>query len=281
MPSRNCSTTTSFAAQLRELLEVCSDIQRLTTRVSTARASPKELAAIARTLRKLPAVKAKLGRETISSVQDLEQRLELCPDVRELLDSALTDDPPHVAKDGGVIKAGYNAELDELRTLTSEGKNWIARYQAQEITRTGISSLKVGFNQVAGYYIEITQRQRRQGAARLRAQGDAQERRALHHARPQGIRGEGPERGGQEPGAGTATVPPGARQVAAQTPRLLHAAEVLATVDFLAALAELAPRCAITSAPNSLPEPTLDIRGWPPPGARSACCRPAPSCPTT
>src|SRR4029077_8875855 len=59
-------------------------------------------------------------------------------------------------KDGGVICPGYSAELDELRNLTSEGKNWIARYQAQEITRTGIASLKVGFNQVHGYYIEVT-----------------------------------------------------------------------------------------------------------------------------
>ncbi|HVL13602.1 MAG TPA: DNA mismatch repair protein MutS, partial [Gemmata sp.] len=139
--------------QLRELLEACADIQRLTTRVSTARATPKDLAAIARTLRRLPGLKAKLAGRKSALLQDLEKRLELCPDVRELLDKSLTDDPPYVAKDGGVIRPGFSAELDELRTLTSEGKNWIARYQAQEITRTGIASLKVAYNQVAGYYI--------------------------------------------------------------------------------------------------------------------------------
>jgi DNA mismatch repair protein MutS len=140
----------------RGQLEECSDIQRLTTRVSTARANPKDLAAIARTLRRLPALKAKLAGRRAPLLQELEQRLELCPDIRELLDKALTDDPPYLAKDGGVIRPGFSAELDEFRNLTTEGKNWIARYQAQEITRTGIASLKVGFNQVAGYYIEVT-----------------------------------------------------------------------------------------------------------------------------
>jgi len=89
--------------QLRELLEACSDIQRLTTRVSTARANPKDLGAIARTLRMLPAVKAKLAGRRAALLQDLEKRLELCPDIRELLDKALTDDPPYIAKDGGTI----------------------------------------------------------------------------------------------------------------------------------------------------------------------------------
>src|SRR5204862_5405215 len=83
-------------------------------------------------------------------------RLELCPDLRQALDSALVDDPPLSPRDGGVIREGFDASLDELRGIARGGKEWIARFQAEEITRTGIGSLKVGFNQVFGYYIEIT-----------------------------------------------------------------------------------------------------------------------------
>ncbi len=245
--------------QLRELLEACSDIQRLTTRVSTARATPKELAAIARTLRKLPGVKAKLAGRKSPLLQDLERRLELCPDVRELLDKALTDDPPYIAKDGGVIKAGYNAELDELRTLTSEGKNWIARYQAQETTRTGIASLKVGFNQVAGYYIEVTHANAskvppdyiRKGTLKNaeryitpvlkeyeeKVLSAEDKRKALELQLFLQIRD----------------------QVAAQTPRLLNAADVLAAADFLAALAELAALRNYVR-PVLVEEPTIEIK---------------------
>jgi DNA mismatch repair protein MutS len=245
--------------QLRELLEACSDIQRLTTRVSTARANPKELAAIARTLRKLPAVKAKLAGRKSPLMQDLEGRLELCPDVRELLDKALADDPPYVAKDGGVIKAGYNTELDELRTLTSEGKNWIARYQAQEITRTGIGSLKVGFNQVAGYYIEIT------NANASKVPPDYIRKGTLKNAE----RYITPVLKEYEEKVLSAEDKSKALelqlflqirdQVAAQTPRLLNAADVLAAVDFLAALAELAALRNYVR-PVLVEEPTIDIK---------------------
>src|SRR5206468_116007 len=78
---------------VREHLESCADVQRLTTRVSTAKAGPRDLSAIARTLRRLPAVKAKLAGRRAPLLQDLEKRLELCPDIRELLDKALEDDP--------------------------------------------------------------------------------------------------------------------------------------------------------------------------------------------
>src|SRR5205814_6033583 len=89
-------------------------------------------------------------------LRDLESRLELCPDLREALDAALVDDPPPSPHEGGVIREGYDRDLDELRHIARDGKEWIARFQAQEVTRTGIASLKVGFNQVFGYYIEIT-----------------------------------------------------------------------------------------------------------------------------
>ncbi len=226
--------------QLRELLEACSDIQRLTTRVSTARANPKDLGAIARTLRKLPAVKAKLTGRRSALLQDLEKRLELCPDIRELLDKALTDDPPYIAKDGGTIKAGYNAELDELRTMMTEGKNWIARYQAQEITRTGIASLKIAYNQVAGYYIEVT------NANASKVPEDYKRKGTLKNAEryittvlkeyEEKILSADDKSKALELQLFLAV----RDQVAAQTPRLLNAADVLAAADFLASLAELA-----------------------------------------
>src|SRR6185436_3091526 len=89
-------------------------------------------------------------------LNDLESRLELCPDLREALDSALADDLPNTPREGGVIRRGYDADLDELHGIASSGKEWIANFQADEVRRTGIGSLKVGYNQVFGYYIEIT-----------------------------------------------------------------------------------------------------------------------------
>src|SRR5262249_25539459 len=86
----------------------------------------------------------------------LESRLELCPDLRAALDAALVDDPPLAAREGGIIRPGYALDLDELRQIARGGKEWIARFQAEQIERTGINSLKVGFNKVFGYYIEIT-----------------------------------------------------------------------------------------------------------------------------
>jgi DNA mismatch repair protein MutS len=245
--------------ELRELLEACSDIQRLTTRVSTARANPKDLAAIARTLRKLPGLKAKLAGRRSALLQDLEKRLELCPDIRELLDKSLTDDPPYIAKDGGVIRPGYNAELDELRTLMSEGKNWIARYQAQEITRTGIASLKIAYNQVAGYYIEVTHANASKVPADYVRKGTLKN--AERYITP--VLKEYEEKvlsADDKSKALELQLFLAIRdQVAAQTPRLLNAAEVLAAVDFLAALAELAAARNYVR-PVLVDDPILDIR---------------------
>ena len=153
---RNCWTNTACAASCASSWARRHDLQRLTARVSTGRASPRDLAAVGRTLRLLPRIKAKITARTVGAAARLEARLELCPDLREPLDAALVDEPPLTAQEGGVIRRGYDAELDELRDIARGGKDWIARFQADEITRTGIASLKVGFNQVFGYYIEIT-----------------------------------------------------------------------------------------------------------------------------
>jgi len=142
--------------ELRDRLGEAYDLQRLTARISTGRASPRDLAGVARTLRLLPSIKAKVTARSAPLLCDLEARLELCPDLREALDAALVDEPPLSPREGGVIRAGHDPELDRLGAITRDGKGWIAKYQTDEIARTNIPSLKVGYNQVFGYYIEIT-----------------------------------------------------------------------------------------------------------------------------
>jgi len=149
-------TEHTFRNQLREQLRQMPDLARLATRASTGRANPRDLSAIASGLRLLPRIKALLTARRAVLLRELESRLDLCPDLRHLLDRALADDPPISPREGGVIREGYSEELDRLRDVNRGGKEWIARFQAREIERTGIPSLKVGFNKVFGYYIEVT-----------------------------------------------------------------------------------------------------------------------------
>jgi DNA mismatch repair protein MutS len=231
---------TSTRGELRDLLGQVPDLERLTTRVSTNRASPKDLCGVGRALRLLPKIKAKVAGRSAKLLNELEGRLELCPDLRELLDRALADDPPYQAKDGGVIREGYSSELDELRRLAREGKDWLARYQAEQITKTGIPSLKVGFNSVHGYYIEVTH------AHQAKVPADYTRRQTLKNAE----RYITPELKEYEEKVLTAQERAIAlevelfdkvrNQIAAQTHRILNTAEVLAALDFLTSLAELA-----------------------------------------
>ena len=150
----------ALAAALREALRNVYDLERLLARVTTGRASPRDLSFVGRTLGKLPAIKAKLTARRSQSLNQLEAALDLCPELRAQLDAALEDDCPLLSREGGFIRAGFRTELDELRELMSGGKQWIAAYQAAEIERTGIPTLKVGFNKVFGYYLEVTHAQR-------------------------------------------------------------------------------------------------------------------------
>jgi DNA mismatch repair protein MutS len=225
---------------LREALGAVQDMQRLTARLSTGRATPRDLGAIARTLRLLPQVKAKITARRATLLQELEHDLELCPDVRAALDAALVDDPPNTAKEGGVIRSGCDAALDELRQISRGGKEWMARFQAQEIARTGIGSLKVGYNQVFGYYIEITHTHAH------KIPSDYQRKQTLKNAERY-ITAELKE---YEEKILSAEDKIKQReyelfialrdQAAAQTQRLLQTGDVLARLDVLAALAELA-----------------------------------------
>jgi len=141
---------------LRDELRGVYDVERLLARVTTGRCSPRDLRFIGRTLEGLPKIKAKLAARKSSLLQRLEVELDLCPDVRSRLETALVDDCPLAAKDGGFIKQGFSKDLDNLRELAAGGKQWIAQYQAKIAEEIGIPNLKVGYNKVFGYYIELT-----------------------------------------------------------------------------------------------------------------------------
>ncbi len=147
---------TSLTADLRQSLRQIYDVQRLLARVTTGRATPRDLSFVARTLACIPKLKAKLAGRKSARLSQLEGRIDLCGDVRSKLDAALEDECPLASRDGGFIRAGYHAELDEQRELMRGGKQWMAEYQAEAVERTGIANIKVGFNKVFGYYLEVT-----------------------------------------------------------------------------------------------------------------------------
>ncbi len=244
--------------ELRAALAEALDLARLTARASTGRASPRDLAAVSRTLALLPRVKGAVAYRRSALLRDLESRLEPCLDLREALEQALEAQPPISPREGGIIRRGFDGDLDELHEIASSGKNWITRFQAQEITRTGIASLKVGFNQVFGYYIEIT------NAHAHRIPPDYQRKQTLKNAE----RYITPELKEHEEKVLTAQEKIYQREyelfiqlrdrVAAATARLLQTAEVLATLDVLAGLAELASERNYCR-PRLVDEPRLEV----------------------
>ncbi len=141
---------------LGELLTQVHDLERSVSKVTTGRASPRDLALIAVTLSRLPRIKAKLEGHPAPLLHKLHDQIRLFESLRSELTTALNEDCPPTTKDGGFIKAGFDPRLDELRGLAAGGKDWIANYQATITQQSGISSLKVGYNRVFGYYLEVT-----------------------------------------------------------------------------------------------------------------------------
>ncbi|MEM7164240.1 MAG: DNA mismatch repair protein MutS [Planctomycetota bacterium] len=147
---------------LRQSLRNVRDIERLVSRLPLGRINGRDLKALEQSLRATPAI--------VEDVQAFEPRLltELVKSlptepllaIADAIGSAIVDEPPITIKEGGVIRDGYDPELDELRVVSREGVSWIAAFQEQEAQRTGISNLKVGYNRVFGYYLEVTQSQR-------------------------------------------------------------------------------------------------------------------------
>ena len=245
---------------LRQALREAYDLERLAARVATSRATPRDLVALSRTLRLLPGIKARLAARRSPRLSKLESALELCPEVRSAIETALVDDPPLSLKEGGLIRRGYHAELDRLRSVSREGKSWIAAYQAEQIRRTGIPGLKVGFNQVFGYYIEITHAQ----AQKSQVPPDYIRKQTVKNAE----RYYTPELKEFENEVRTADERANALEyelflalrdrVSAEAPRLIQAGSVLAQIDVLAALAEQAAAQGYVR-PEIVAEPVLEI----------------------
>lgn len=148
--------STRLRETIREALKQVGDLERLSAKISIGRATPRDLINLKLTLRQVPAIKSLLAEARCDTLGRLADSLTLCQSVVERIERAIVDEPPPTLSDGGVIRDGYHAELDELRNLARSGKDWVARMQKKEVERTGIPSLKVGFNKVFGYYIEIT-----------------------------------------------------------------------------------------------------------------------------
>lgn len=247
-------------ADLREEMAGIHDLERLTGRISLNRASPRDLSSLKNSLNKLPRLKSILLDGTSGLIHELGENLDPLEDLALLIETAIVDEPPLNLKEGGLFRQGYNSDLDEFISIMSDGKGWIARLEKQERERTGISSLKVGFNRVFGYYIEITKanldlapeeymrKQTLAGAERfitpeLKEREEkiltAGERRAeLELELYEELRGK----------------------VTAQASRLRECADMLAMVDVLAAMAEVAVKYDYVR-PELLDEEIIEITG--------------------
>jgi DNA mismatch repair protein MutS len=143
-------------AALREALGPVRDLERLLARLSCGRGSARELVGLRAGLRSLPAIRAALSEAGAARLREAAGTLPILQDLCDLLDRALLDEVPSLVKEGGMIRPGFDPALDELRSAGQDGRAWIAAFQAREQQRTGIPSLRVGFNKVFGYYVEIT-----------------------------------------------------------------------------------------------------------------------------
>ncbi len=146
----------SARAGVRGALRSMSDVERIAARIALRRATPRDLAGLARTLGQLPALRGRLEGYSVPQLAELRDALGGLEDLADLLDKAIRPDAPLTVREGGIIADGYDAELDRLRAIGRDGQSWLADYQRREAQSAGIPSLKVGFNKVFGYYIEIT-----------------------------------------------------------------------------------------------------------------------------
>jgi len=259
--------------RLRNELREVRDLERLAAKVAAARATPRELRALANSLAHLPAIlalfapaegapeggiapaaPANVNAPANANVNapapvpvpallpTLIAGLDPLTDVRALLDAALADDPPAVLGEGGVIREGYDAELDELRAVRDGGRDFIARLQARERQRTGIASLRVGYNKVFGYYLEVTR------ANQERVPADYERKQTLANAEryvtPELKEWEAKVLGAEERMLELEARLFGElrRRVGAEVARLQDAAARVAQLDVLAALAQVAER---------------------------------------
>ena len=145
---------------LRKWLSEVRDIERLIGRVVYGNSSARDLIALKKSLDVVPPVRdclmEKIESELLKEIADGLASFSELENLAKMIEEAIVDEPPLSVREGGMIKAGYSAELDELRDIASNSKQWIAAFQQKEKERSGIKSLKVGYNKVFGYYIEVT-----------------------------------------------------------------------------------------------------------------------------
>ena len=142
--------------KIRETLKDVLDLERLLSRVTLGTAGPRDFIGLQSSLARVPALRALTAEAKASLLAELHESLDPVEDARDDIERSLVSDPPATLKDGGVVREGVSEELDELRRLRSEGKNTLAAIEKRERERTGITSLKVRFNKVFGYYLEVT-----------------------------------------------------------------------------------------------------------------------------
>ena len=141
---------------ITETLKKVYDIERLAGKMAYGNANARDMITLKNSLEKLPSVKQVLEQCSSHKLKELCQDLDELNDIFELIDKSIVEDPPMTVKDGGIIKMGYDEEIDKLKTATTEGKNWIIKLEAEEKEKTGIKTLKIGYNKVFGYYIEVS-----------------------------------------------------------------------------------------------------------------------------
>ncbi|MBR5528227.1 MAG: DNA mismatch repair protein MutS, partial [Clostridia bacterium] len=141
---------------LTERLSKVSDLERLMTRIVYNTANGRDLKSLENTAKQLPLIKKILSGFTGAELCELYQSLDTLEDIEKTISEAIVDEPPFSVREGGIFRTGYNATIDELRSMMGESENWIVRIEQTEREATGIKNLKIGYNRVFGYYIEVT-----------------------------------------------------------------------------------------------------------------------------
>ena len=142
--------------EVRDLMKQVYDLERLAARISYGSANGRDLNSVKRSLSMIPPLKEKLAQSDSEPLQELAEKMDECRGIKELIDEALVEDAPVSVKEGGIIREGFHEELDQLRKIQKDGKSWIAELEQKERDLTGIKSLKIRYNRVFGYYIEVT-----------------------------------------------------------------------------------------------------------------------------
>lgn len=142
--------------EIRAILDKFYDLERLNSRMVLGNATPRDLLALKSSLLALPALRALIPSDAEGPLDEIATGLDPLSDIADIIEAAIREDAPLGLREGGIIKRGYASSLDELVSIQRDGKDWIARLEAAERTKTGISKLRVGFNRIFGYYIEVT-----------------------------------------------------------------------------------------------------------------------------